>query len=330
MKKVFFLPVFIIAFSVIMIACSDDDDSGNNPTNTGTVPELTTAAVSILTETTAACGGEITSDGGASITARGVCWGTTSPPTISDSTTNDGTGTGSFTSNITNLTKLTTYYIRAYATNSAGTGYGDVDSFKAGTDTVSDIDGNIYETVIIGTQWWMAENLKVTKYRNGEDIPKVTDGPTWAGLSTGAYCEYGNDTGNVATYGRLYNWFAIDDSRKIAPTGWHVPTESEIQALYNYLGGKLVAGGKLKEIGTTHWVSPNDGATNETGFTGLPGGARDSDGSFIYLYNYGDFWSATEYDVPRAWLLSLWTGYEGLYDYGYSKLTGCAVRCVKD
>ncbi len=330
MKKLIFLPVFIIALSVIMIACSDDDDSGNNPVNTGTIPVLTTAAVSVLTETTAAGGGEITSDGGASITARGVCWGSTSPPTISDNTTNNGTGSGSFTSNMTSLTKLATYYVRAYATNSAGTGYGDVVSFKAGTDTVSDVQGNVYETVIIGTQWWMAENLKVTKYRNGDDIPEVTDGTTWAGLSTGAYCVYDNDTDNVATYGRLYNWFVIDDSRNVAPTGWHVPSWAEIQTLYNYLGGKLVAGGKLKEAGTTHWVSPNDGATNETGFTGLPGGARDNDGSFIYMYNYGDFWSTTEFDSPRSWLLSLWTGYDGVYDYAYSKQAGFSVRCVKD
>lgn len=150
---------------------------------------------------------------------------------------------------------------------------------------VIDIDGNVYQIVTIGTQVWMAENLKVTHYRNGDVIPNVTDGPTWAGLTTGAYCEYDNNVASVATYGRLYNWYAAVDTRNIAPDGWHVPSDEEWKQLETYLGMSQAEadaiglrgsdeGGMLKETGTSHWDSPNTGATNESGFTALPGGHR--------------------------------------------------------
>jgi len=142
------------------------------------------------------------------------------------------------------------------------------------TGSVTDIDGNVYQTVKIGNQWWMMENLKVTSYRNGEAIPNVTDTTEWYNLTTGAYCYYDNDAYNTTIYGRLYNWYSINDSRSIAPTGWHVPTDEEWTTVINYLGGESVAGGKLKENGTTHWTSPNNGATNESGFSALPGGYR--------------------------------------------------------
>jgi len=142
--------------------------------------------------------------------------------------------------------------------------------------TVTDIDGNCYRTVTIGTQVWMAENLKVTHDCNGEAIPNVTDGATWAGLTAGAYCEYNNDVNNVATYGRLNNWYAVADSRNISPAGWHVASDAEWQTLSIFLGGDAIAGGKMKETGTTHWYSPNTGATNESGFSALPGGYRAS------------------------------------------------------
>jgi len=171
------------------------------------------------------------------------------------------------------------------------------------TGTVTDIDGNVYKTVKIGNQWWMAENLKVTRYRNGDPIPNITDNHTWVDLSTGAYCNYNNDISNVATYGRLYNWYAVDESRNIAPAGWHVPTDDEWKQLEIYLGMSPTEadethwrgtdeGGKLKETGTTHWYSPNTGATNESGFTALPGGYRVS-GGFSSLGFGAYFWSST-------------------------------------
>jgi hypothetical protein len=217
------------------------------------VPVLATADITEITETTAKCGGNISSDGGDTIIARGVCWSTNPTPTVADNKTTDGAGAGGFASFIIDLTASTTYYVRAYATNSAATGYGNEVSFATlFPGAVVDIDGNAYHTVTIGNQVWMVENLKVTHYRNGDAIPNVTDGTAWLDLTTGAYCEYDNDVNNVATYGRLYNWYSVNDSRNIAPAGCHVPSDDDWQTLVDYLGGDAVAGGKMKEIGSTH------------------------------------------------------------------------------
>ena len=197
--------------------------------------------------------------------------------------------------------------------------------------TVTDIDGNVYQTITIGDQVWMLENLKVTHYRNGDPIPNVTDDGTWAGLTTGAYCEYYNDNfEDVATYGRLYNWFAVADSRNIAPEGWHVPTDAEWQTLVDYLGGDDVAGGKLKETGTTHWLSPDTGATNESGFSGLPVGNRNFGGLFDDKRYYAYFWSSTEYDGSSAWHRDLHYDYSLSCRIHYNKRYGFSVRCVRD
>lgn len=196
--------------------------------------------------------------------------------------------------------------------------------------TVTDIDGNVYQTVTIGTQVWMAENLKVTHYRNGDAIPNVTDNGTWSGLTTGAYCAYNNDENNVATYGRLYNWYAVADSRNIAPAGWHVPTDEEWQTLVDYLGGSSVAGGKLKETGTAHWNSPNEGATNESGFTALPGGYRYDSGLFVNMGDYAYFWSSTEYSSYFAWYRYLSFSHSQVGRTNLIKRLGFSVRCVRD
>jgi uncharacterized protein (TIGR02145 family) len=239
------------------------------------------------------------------------------------------------------LTAGTPYYVRAYATNSIGTGYGSEKSFTTAASTVSDIDGNIYQTVTIGTQVWMAENLKVTHYRNGAPIPNVTDGGTWSGLTTGAYCNYNNDVGYVATYGQLYNWYAVADIRNLAPAGWHVPTDAEWKELEMYLGMSQAQadavgyrgtdeGGKLKEAGTTHWLPPNTGATNESGFTALPGGYRYIDGSFGYgVGATALFWSSTEFNSSVAWYRYLNSGSQVYRNYP-NKQAGFSVRCVKD
>ena len=250
------LRVGVFAFAALLcLGCSEDESTAPQPE----IPTVTTAGMSSITPTTAVCGGTISSDGGAAVTARGVCWGATAAPTTLGSKTTDGAGSGSFTSSISGLTPNTLYYVRAYAINSAGTGYGEPQDFRTlpQTSTVTDIDGNVYQTVTIGTQEWMAENLKVTHYRNGDPIQLVTDDSSWSNLSTGAYCDYDNDGDNVAVYGRLYNWFAVNDSRAIAPAGWHVATAADWQTLIDILGGDAVAGGKMKEAGTAHWLAPN-------------------------------------------------------------------------
>jgi uncharacterized protein (TIGR02145 family) len=197
--------------------------------------------------------------------------------------------------------------------------------------TVTDIDGNVYQTVTIGTQVWMKEDLRVTHYRNGDSIPNVTDNTAWTAQTAGAYCEYNNSLSNAATYGRLYNWYAVSDSRIIAPAGWHVASDAEWQMLSDSLGGSVVAGGKLKEAGTTHWTSPNTGATNESGFTALPGGYRGiNNGTFFQLGSCTYFWSSTGYNSDMAWLRCLFSSFSDLYRGGIYKGNGFSVRCVKD
>ncbi len=210
------------------------------------------------------------------------------------------------------------------------------------TGTVIDIDGNIYNTVKIGEQWWMAENLKVTHYRNGDGISNVTGGTTWAGLTTGAYCEYNNDINNVATYGRLYNWYAVNDARNLAPAGWHVASDEEWKQLEMYLGMSQAQadsvewrgsneGGKLKETGTTHWSSPNTGATNVSGFSALPTGSRYDDGNYGGIGVYAGFWTSTESSSNGAWNRSLYYLYSGVHRfYGHDQRFGFSVRCIKD
>jgi uncharacterized protein (TIGR02145 family) len=176
----------------------------------------------------------------------------------------------------------------------------------------------------------MAENLKTTKYNDGTAIPNVTDGTAWHALSTPAYCWYNNDAAtNKATYGALYNWYTVNTG-KLCPTGWHVPTDAEWTTLTDYLGGINVAGGKLKEIGTTHWSSPNTGATNETGFTALPGGSRVGYGYFGGIGSFGDWWSSSESSTYDAWYRNVDNGSSDVDRGDGNKFNGCSVRCVRD
>ena len=294
------------------------------------VPTISTATVSAISETTAESGGTITSDGGASITARGVCWSMNISPTIADNKTTDGTGIGSFTSSLMGLIADTSYYVRAYATNSIGTGYGSAQSFTtmAPPGTVTDIDGNVYQTIKIGTQIWMAENLAVTHFRNGDTIPNVPGGLDWFALNTAGYCEYNNSLDSAAIYGRLYNWYAATDSRNIAPEGWHLPSHNEFQILLWHLGTD--GGGKLKEAGTTHWSSPNTGATNESGFTALPAGMCGSQGLYIGMPQQTWFWTSTEYLSARAYVLELGAYSAGSIFTNLAKCSGLSIRCIKD
>jgi uncharacterized protein (TIGR02145 family) len=298
---------------------------------------LTTIEASSITQTSAISGGNVPSDG-ETVTARGVCWNTSGNPTIADNNTNDGTSTGIFTSSITGLTENTTYYVRAYATTSFGTSYGSQVSFATTghSGTVTDFEGNIYKTITIGSQIWMAENLKTTKYNDGTAIPNVTDDGAWAALTTGAYSDYNNTPANSTTYGRLYNWYAVDNNaatkvasnggKNVCPTSWHVPTDTEWTTLITYLGGENVAGGKLKETGTTHWASPNTGATNETGFTALPGGYR----GYMQVGSNGYWWIPTEYSSTSAWFRVVVYTNANVYRIEWFKQCGFSVRCVRD
>jgi uncharacterized protein (TIGR02145 family) len=196
--------------------------------------------------------------------------------------------------------------------------------------TVTDIDGNVYKTVIIGAQVWMAENLKTTKYGNGDQI--VTTTSDISGESSPKYqWAFGDDVNNADTYGRLYTWFAATDVRSVCPTGWHVPTDIEWETLKLYLGGDSIAGGKLKETGTTHWQTPNSGATNEVKFNVLPAGYRNYTGSFVSLQLSSYIWSSSQNPTPE-WSWGQRIGYNDgiLLRGGYYKQSGASVRCIQN
>jgi uncharacterized protein (TIGR02145 family) len=193
--------------------------------------------------------------------------------------------------------------------------------------------------VTIGTQVWTTKNLDVTTYRDGTPIPQVTDPTAWANLTTGAWCYYANNTANGTTYGKLYNWYAVagihdtdpsTPNKILAPQGWHVPSDAEWTTLTTNLGGESVAGGKMKATGTALWTSPNTGATNSSGFTGLPGGIRGSNGTFDVIGNFGVWWSSSEYGATDAWYRSLYYTSGYATSYYASKTYGFSVRCLRD
>jgi uncharacterized protein (TIGR02145 family) len=199
--------------------------------------------------------------------------------------------------------------------------------------TVTDIDGNIYHKITVGTQVWLVENLKTTRYRNGDQIPNVTVDSLWnksSNNSTGAFCNYNNDVYTGNTYGLLYNWFAASDSRGLAPEGWRVASQADWQTLVSYLGGDTVAGGKLKETGTTHWFAPNAGATNVVGFTALPGGLRVYSGKYEMIGTFGIFWTTTVSDEFSAFNCGLFNETPGAVIDGKRKGYGFSVRCIKN
>jgi uncharacterized protein (TIGR02145 family) len=292
----------------------------NQSTEPPVVPELTTSAVTAINLTTASSGGNITFDGDAAVTARGVCWGTSTAPDISGSHSSDGTGVGTFTSTLTGLSEGVVYYVRAYATNAAGTSYGNELMFST---YVADVDGNAYRTVLIGSQLWLAENLRTTKYNDGTRINYHTD---WRSVIP-EYAWYNHDSISYSqVYGALYNYPAVNTGL-LCPTGWHVASLTEWSTLETYAGGQSVAGGKLKETGTAHWILPNAGATDEYGFTLLPAGATQQYASgFISLGNGTCLWTSNRGYVRAAStdnaVLVLGTG--------FNDWVKNSVRCIKN
>ena len=206
--------------------------------------------------------------------------------------------------------------------------------------TVTDKDGNVYQTVTIGTQTWMVENLKTTKYRDGSSIANVTDGTLWAGLTAGAWCDYENSAANGTKYGHLYNWYAVADTRNIAPVGWHVATDAEWTTLTNYVAANLGTSLNVAKAlaATTDWTTYSTAGTvgnnlalnNATGFSALPGGCRYGDGTFYYVGYLGLWWSSSELDATNAWLRDMGYSNSGVFRYDTSKVSGFSVRCIRD
>ncbi len=328
MKKTHKSRVYLLTAlaSVLLLTNSCRKDEGKTP------PALSTYEVSHALQTSAISGGSISNDGDGVITERGVCYSTTHYPTIVNTRTVTTETTAAFICNLQGLTPNTLYFLRAYATNGVGTGYGNEVSFRTipyGSYKVFDIDSNVYNTVTIGTQVWLLENLKTTRYRNGSVIPNITGDTEWANKTTGAYCWNYNDIANKTTYGLLYNHYAVTDSRNLCPAGWHVPTFAEWMTLEDYLGGSSVAGGKLKA--TTLWQSPNTGADNSSGFTALPGGGRNHDGSFSAVTINAYWWSSTVLESASfAWSFGMYFGRSSVDNSGDNRKYGYSVRCIRD
>lgn len=304
-------------------------------TTTSAVPIVKTINISTIASIFAYSEGTIISEGIDTVIKSGACWSTDRLPTILNYKSVDGTRAGSFTSSLTGLTANTTYYVRAYATNRIGTGYGNELSFKTGI-TITDYDGNEYNTVIIGTQVWMLENLKTTHYNNGDLIG--TTGSSTLNISSEINPKYqwayNGDDNNVAVYGRLYSWYSFTDSRGICPIGWHAPNYNEFVKLFMLIGSgddhQFTAGGPMKEAGTNHWLSPNTGATNSCGFTALPGGYRNEDGVYVNMGKAALFWMS---GIPvnnygYSYALGYNIGMVG--NGGENKIMGLSVRCLKD
>lgn len=285
--------------------------------------------------------GEVLNDGGLEVTLRGICWSTSPEPTVDDNVLESGSGLGAFMVEITDLQMETTYFVRAFAENGMGVGYGEVlevatpgvidDFLNASLDygEVSDIDGNTYATIIVGDQEWMAENLRTTTYSNGDEIPIVTDDDTWEWLDDGACVWYMNDCNSEIPYGRLYNWHAVEDDRNICPAGWHVPGNDEWDELTDLFGG-MAAGGALKSAGTLYWFDPNMGGSNESGMSLLPGGFREDDGFFNALGVMACYWTSTDYGPNDAFYRELSYGHSNIFTTFENRRSGFSVRCVKD
>ncbi len=294
---------------------------------------VTTTVPTVVTATGAVTGGDVSASGGGTISARGVCYGTSPNPDITGSHTTDGTGTGTFTSTLNGFEDGTVYYVRAYATNFAGTSYGSQVQLLT---KVADAENNVYNTVLIGTQVWMAENLKVTQLNGGTPISNVTANGSWMTQTGPAYCWYNNT--EASSNGALYNWYAAS-SANLCPTGWHVPTTTEFGALEITLGipsadigiygwRGTTEGSEMKS--TTGWNNSGNGS-NTSGFTALPAGYRYYlDGGFYGTGTVAYFWTRSEVDAARGWYRHLLDTHNDVYNGNVEKQAGKSVRCVKD
>ena len=319
----YFLAIIFLIVSIVFVSCKKQDNS--------TKPVVKTYDALFVSSTIGTIGYRVESDGGSKILDCGIYVSQLINPENSGTKLQIGADTGVFIIQLSGLTPNTEFYMKAYAKNAKGEGLGDQVKFTSPA-TVSDFDNNIYETVSIGTQVWMAKNLRTTHYING-DLIASTATPTLDISSESApkyQWSYNGDDANALTYGKLYTYYTITDTRNICPAGWHIPTDAQWITLENFLGGYAYAGSTLKENGNTHWTTYNTDATNITLFKALPGGYRNGSGAFSFLNNYGYWWSSTEGDVANAWARSMTVQSTAVTRSSFLKKNGASVRCLKD
>jgi len=285
---------------------------------------LTLLEIKNITNTTALCEARITSKGDGTLLQCGFCWSTSSNPTINSSKV-ISTSTNNFTNSIYGLNKNTTYFIRAFAYTEAGISY----SNQIECLTLNNI---VLETVKIGFQVWTTKNLDVSTYRNGETIRHASTPQEWqdaASKGEGAWCYNDNDPSNGEMYGKLYNWYAVNDPRGLAPELYHIPSDAEWSVLTEYLGGEQIAGFKMKSTTTTGWANNGNG-DNSSGFNGLPGGLCNNKGNFSNVYVYGNWWSSSESSANNAWNRNLYYNTTLVNRSNNFKSSGFSVRCLRD
>ena len=342
----------------MVIFFSSCNDAGNNII----LPVLKTMSVSEISQNNAKCSSSIVTSGTDPIIAKGICWSTFSLPTVKNDTTLDGSGSADFVNELKYLSAASTYYVRSYAKTATQTVYGKVVQLTTPPDigtpntilnpdltygTLTDVDGNVYSTIKIGNQTWMAENLRTTKYRNAELIPEVTDNAKWMNLSTGAQCVYNNlaEANNTKKFGRFYNYYAVSDVRNIAPQGWHVPTTNDWNVLINYLNSNLGVSLSVAQslAAKTDWMESYTNTAigcvdantftsvnNSSGFSALPSGLRREMGDFDYVSSYCAFWCNEQNNTQTAFFKSLNYYDTKVGSNTYLKQYGLSVRCIKD
>jgi uncharacterized protein (TIGR02145 family) len=325
--------------SVLFAAITACDKNGV----TVPVPEMVTFTVSQVEPEAALCGGKVVSDGGDLILRKGVCWSTSPAPTVANGFTDEGMGANTYTSRMKGLKSGTTYYVRAWAENRHGIGYGNEISFRTSPKFIKDIDGNTYSVKTYGDQVWTTENLRVTRLNDGTPVSKINTNTQWFQAADPAYCYYNKDEGyHKNTYGALYNWASVRTAR-LCPSGWRVPSDGDWIALEVFLGmrGEELylsdwrgenenIGGKLKDDSLSLWLSPNMGADNSSGFNALPSGYRDHVGSFMNVGAYARWWSTTQTDSVLAISRRLSHLRSTIYRGQSLKRHGYAVRCIKE
>jgi uncharacterized protein (TIGR02145 family) len=327
-----------VLFSFILISCQKNETAPpQTPPKESVKPVVATDSTILITDSSGRIRGRIISNGSDTIQLAGMEWkGVSEPETAYNRLMADS---AVFSFDIKNLQPGTQYQTRAFASTAAGTSYGTVLTFQTDTipavvcpATVTDINGNVYQVVRIGSQCWMKENLRSTKFRNGTSLKDNLDAGTWSSIQAGSYSSYADISANGTTYGYLYNQYAVLDAGKICPVGWHVPSDAEWSLLENHLGGASVAGGKLKSMSTAPsglWTSPNTGASNSSGFTALPAGQRKPTGEYLEIGQSGNWWSSGTQNNAKPRSLSS-TSAASVTVSPVNRTSGYSIRCVAD
>lgn len=327
----------LLATAMLLAGCGDDEEADSPPPVQQELPSVFTNPVAPQSGGSAIVGGNISDSGGSPVTRRGITWGFNANPNMGDNVVELGQGPGAFSTVLTELSGSTTYHIRAFAENSTGLAYGESRSFTTTGETGGmstpgagvAADGRFYPSVVINGVEWMAANLAVSIFSNGDTIPNIADNVQWLNAQGPAWSTYLNDGDLGAIYGNFYNRAAVVDPRGLCPTGWHVPTAAEMADLVSFLGGELSAGGKMKEPGIQYWLPPNTGASNTSGLNGRPQGRRSLFGGFNEIGTHGLWWSVTEASGGGLALFLV-------HDNAATEIAaqpasyGLGVRCVKD